>query len=126
VLQLMAAVEAATAVGYGDRPPARQLLRLVSWKPLVRGSLRGFATVEISSIGLKIIDVPVLTSANGVWATLPSKPELDSEGRRKIDINGKPTWASVVEWKSRELRERFSDAVIAAVRQAHPDDLADP
>ena len=119
---MTAAVDAATAVGYGDRPTPRQL-RLVSWKPLLRGSLRGFATVEISAIGLRIIDVPVLTGSNGPWATLPSKPELDSEGRRKHDINGKPTWAPVIEWKSRALREGFSEAVVAAVRRAHPGDL---
>jgi hypothetical protein len=29
----------------------------------------------------------------------------------------------VIEWKSRELRERFSAAVVAAVRRAHPSDL---
>jgi hypothetical protein len=67
----------------GDRPVPRQL-RLVSWKPLVRGALRGFATV-------RIIDIPVLTGANGVWATLPSKPELDSQGKRKLATDGKPT-----------------------------------
>jgi hypothetical protein len=117
----MSAVEVATAVGYGDRP-ARQR-RLITWKPLVRGSLRGFSTVEISSIRLRIVDVPVLLGSNGAWAILPAKLELDSEGRRKLDINVKPTWASAVEWKSRELRERFSGVVVAAVRRAYPGNL---
>jgi len=45
------------------------------------------------------------------------------EGRRKLDINGKPTYVPVFEWRTRELRERFPEAVVALVRQAHPDDL---
>lgn len=118
---MMTAPDAATAVGYGDRPAPRQL-RLISWKPIVRGALRGFATVELP-IGLRIIDIPVMIGSNGPWATLPSKPELDSEGHRKLDINGKPTWAPVLEWRTRELRERFADAVVALVRQAHPGDI---
>jgi hypothetical protein len=119
----MPAVDAATAVGYGDRPAPRQQLRLISWKPIVRGALREFATVELP-IGLRIIDIPVLIGANGAWATLPSKPELDGEGHRKTDVIGKPTWAPVLEWRTRELRDRFADSVIALVRQAHLGDLA--
>ena len=39
------------------RPPApeRPRMRLVSWKPLIKGALRGFATLELP-IGLKLID----------------------------------------------------------------------
>ena len=118
----MSAPDAAIAVGYGDKPPSRQL-RLISWKPLPRGNLRGFATVEISAIGLRLIDVAILTGSNGPWAALPSKPELDRDGRRKVDINGKPIYTPVLEWRTREISDRFSAAVIAAVRQAHPGDL---
>jgi hypothetical protein len=119
----MTAPDAATAVGFGDKPAPRQL-RLISWKQhIARGQLRGWATVEITSIGLRIVDAPVLIGRDGPWATLPEKPALDRDGKRKLDINGKPEWATVVEWKSRELRQGFSDAVVAAVRRAHPGDL---
>ena len=117
----MTAPDAAIAVGYGDRPAPRQL-HLVSWKPVPKGALRGFATVELP-IGRRIIDIPVLIGANGAWATLPSKPELDSEGRREFGINGKRVYAPVLEWRTRDLANRFSDAVVAAVRQAHLGDL---
>jgi hypothetical protein len=118
----MPTIDAATAVGYGDRPASHQV-RLIGWKHVPRSQLRGYATVEITSIGLRIVDVPVLIGSNGPWATLPEKPALDRDGRRKLDTNGKPEWATVVEWKSRELRQGFSDAVVAAVRRAHPGDL---
>lgn len=114
--------DAAIAFGYGDRPAPRQL-RLVSWTPIAKGALRGFATVELLPIGLKVIDVPILVGTNGPWAALPAKPEFDREGRRKLDINGKPTWSPVLTWRTRDFANRFSDAVVAAVRQAHPGDL---
>jgi hypothetical protein len=118
----MTALDAAIAVGYGDRPPARQL-RLEGWKYTPKGQLRGFATVEISSIGLRLIDVPIFVGSNGAWAALPSKPELDRDGRRKTDINGPAIYKPVAEWRTREISDRFSEAVIAAVRRAHPGDL---
>jgi hypothetical protein len=119
----MPAVDVATAVGYGDRQPAWQL-RLVSWQPFRKGPLRGFATVELP-IGLKIFDVPIRTGINGLWAGLPAKPEIDRDGRRKTDINGKPVYAEVLRWRDRALADRFSQAVVAAVRQAHPNDLVE-
>jgi hypothetical protein len=119
----MAAVDVATAVGYGDRPAPRQL-RLVSWQPYRKGPLRGFATIELP-IGLKIFDVPVRTGINSLWAGLPAKPEIDRDGRRRTDPNGKPVYAQVLQWRNRELADRFSRAVVALVQQAHPDDLAD-
>jgi hypothetical protein len=63
-------------------------MRLISWKPLVRGSLRGFATVELP-IGLKIFDCPILTGPNGPRASLPSKPQID-KGRQKTASTARP------------------------------------
>lgn len=103
-------------------PQRAGMLRLVSWKPLAKGSLRGFATVELP-IGLKLIDCPVYVGKNGGWASLPSKPQLDRDGRRKTDINGHPAYSAVLEWRSRELADRWSAAVVALVRQAHLEDL---
>jgi hypothetical protein len=119
----MLAPDVATAIGYGDKPPPRRV-RLVIWQPLRKGPLRGFATIELP-IGLRIFDVPIRTGINGLWAGMPAKPEIDRDGRRKTDINGKPVYAEVLRWRDRELSNRFSQAVVAPVRQAHPEDLAD-
>jgi hypothetical protein len=119
----MTAPDAAIAVGYGDRPSPRQL-RLIGWQPVRKPPLYGFACVELP-IGLRIFDVPIRAGKNGLWTGLPAKPEIDRDGRRKTDINGKPVYAEVLRWRDRELSNRFSQAVVALVRQAHPDDLAD-
>jgi hypothetical protein len=116
---MMTAPDVATVVGYGDRPPARQL-RLISWRPLARGALCGFCTVELLPLGLRIIDCPVLVSHGRAWCALPAKIQLDNTGRQKTDTAGKPLYAAVLQWRSRELGDRFSAAVISAIRRAHP------
>jgi hypothetical protein len=79
---MMTAPDAATAVGYGDKPPARQL-RLISWRPLAKGSLRGFCTIELLPLGLKNIDCPVLLSHGRAWCALPAKVQVENTGRQK-------------------------------------------
>jgi hypothetical protein len=113
--------EAASWGAKSDISPIRSKIRLVSWKSLIKGSLRGFATVELP-IGLKLVDCPVLVSNGKAWAGLPSKPVLDRDGKH-AKPDGKPQYSTILEWKSRDLSERFSQAVVALVRAAHPDDL---
>jgi len=98
-------------------------MRLVSWKALVKGTLRGFAKVELP-IELKLVDRPIFVGPNGPWAALPSRPVLDCEGRQARP-SGKPQFAPVVEWRNQSLGDRFSAAVIALVEGAHPDVLSE-
>jgi hypothetical protein len=95
-------------------------MRLVSWKPIAKGSLRSFATVELLT-GLKLIDCPILIGRNGAWAGLPSKPVINRDGMQARP-SGRPQFAAV-QWRSRELNDRFSEAVVALIREAHPDAL---
>jgi hypothetical protein len=94
-------------------------MALVAWRRLAKGTLRGFASVELP-IGLRLIDCPVYVGKSGAFAALPSKPRIDKEGRKRTDPNGKPAYAPVLEWRSRALRERFSEVVIAAFRRMYP------
>ena len=116
--------EAATwgALPTPGHPGEQKRMRLIAWKPLVKNSLRGFATVLLP-IGLKISDVPVLISNGKTWASLPSKPQVDKDGRHKRDVNGKLAYTAILEWKDRDLSDRFSQAVVALVRAEHPDAL---
>jgi hypothetical protein len=116
------APDVAHAVAWGDRPPPKPM-RLISFKPIIKGSLRGFATVELP-IGLVIEECPVLVGLHGAWAALPSKPVLDREGRQ-AKPDGKPQYAAIMKWRDRELQNRFSQAVVDLVRD-YDSDALDP
>jgi DNA-binding cell septation regulator SpoVG len=95
----------------------------MGWKPLRKGALRGFASIRIGR-ALIVHDCPVLAGINGrCWATLPRRPVLDGESRHRRDDRGKPVYSQIAEWSERDMRERFSDAVVAAVQREHADDL---
>ena len=92
---------------------------LLSWKPLRRNSLRGFAKVRIGR-ALILHDVTLHSAEGKRWASVPSKPQLDTSGTALRDDRGKIKYAPVVEWLDREARDAFSEGVIAAVEREHP------
>jgi hypothetical protein len=95
----------------------RRRMRVLSWRPLVKESLRRFANVH-PLIGLVIHDVPVLISGGNVWATLPSKPQTDPEARLKRDTSSK-AYSAILKWRDRTLADRFSAAVIELIVEEH-------
>jgi hypothetical protein len=116
---------------WGQRPntePAqdteRPRMRLLAWRPLQKGALRGFASVQLP-IGLQIEDCPVYVGRNGPWATLPSRPMIDGDGRHKRDTNGKPQYSAILKWRDRDLQSRFSDTLIALFLEQSPAALDD-
>jgi hypothetical protein len=91
--------------------------------PTIKGALRSFCTVELP-IGLKIHDVLVLVAARGAaWAGLPAKPQLDKEGRQKVDATGNGLYRPVRERRDRVPRDRFSAALVELILAEHPDAL---
>lgn len=110
---------AAQAIGFGDKSPTRELV-LRAFRPLAKGKLRGFASVELPC-GLVLIDLPVFIGRNGPWAALPRKAVLDSERRQKLDPNGKPSFQAIAEWCTRALADAFSASVIELIAAAYPD-----
>jgi hypothetical protein len=107
------------------RPPPKQRLRLVSFKPMVKGLLRGFCTIELPP-GLILEDLSVLIGNNNgrPWVALPSRPVLDENGRHKRDVNGKPEYQSIGKWTSRNLGDQFSARVISLIEEQYPGALA--
>ena len=94
---------------------------LREFRALNKNSLRGFATVELSS-GLIIKDITLHTSNGKSWAFLPAKPQISKDGTQ-IMKDGKAQYTSILQWKNRELADRFSDALVALVSAEHPNAL---
>lgn len=102
------------STGNGHRP-----LRLLGFKPLKKGGLLGFATVELPIIGLTIADCPVQSSHGRIWCALPSKPVLDQTGQH-VKINGKGQYAAILKWRDRQISDHFSERVVELVREQYP------
>jgi hypothetical protein len=104
--------EAAQAFACGCSPLPGQQMTLRSWRPLVRGSLRGFAAVTLP-IGIEVDEI----SGSRTWASLPARPMIDGEGRVLRDDRGKIRYASPICWQTHGLAAEFGRRVIELVRR---------
>ncbi len=95
-------------------------LKILDWREMRRNSLLGFAKVEFPS-GMVISDVTILQSERGPWASPPSKPMLSRDGAAMKDDAGKLRYVPIIEFTSKDIRNKWSDAVIEAMRAAHPE-----
>jgi hypothetical protein len=95
------------------------VIKASDWRPIERGSLRGFCTLTLSPSGLILHDCAVHQHANGArWVGLPGKPQVTADGRiRKDPGSGKTLYSPIVEIADREARERFRGAALAAVEE---------
>jgi hypothetical protein len=99
-------------------------IKILDWKPLRKGSLLGFAKTEFVS-GLIFSDVPILTGPRGPWASPPAKAMIGRDGVVMKDEGGKIRYSSFIEFTSKQVRDRWSSAVIDAMRTAHPEAFSD-
>jgi hypothetical protein len=92
-------------------------LRLVDWQPRQVGALLGRATVELN--GLIIDSIGIFERDGARWSQLPSEPVRGSDGAILKDDRGKARYRSALKWRSRDLQDRFSAAVIEAIERRH-------
>ena len=90
---------------------------------VARNSLRGFAWVRLPS-GLILHDTAIHERDGKAWASPASKPMLSRDGTVVRDAAGKTQYVPIITFASREIRDRFSAAVINAMRAAHPEVLS--
>jgi hypothetical protein len=91
------------------------------FRPLCRNTLRGFAEIRIDELRLTIRDVAVHAKGSARWVQLPAKPMIDRDGNVLRDReSGKITYATILDFDSRAVREAFSHAVIDAVLRTVP------
>lgn len=95
---------------------------VTEWKPLRRNSMRGFMTATLPS-GMILHDIVVHVSDAGPWAAPPSKPMIGRDGVSMKDAAGKARYSPIISFADKATRERWSSAMIAALRAAHPDAL---
>jgi len=110
------------AAAWGPRPEASRQLRrarLRKWTPHTSGSLLGFLSIECAS-GLILNDLRLMIGKNGHWIAMPAVKQLDRDGKRRVDANGKPIFNQLIEFRDRATADRFSAMGLALVRTADP------
>jgi hypothetical protein len=89
------------------------------WKPLQRNTLRGFLTAHLPS-GMNLHDISVHCRDGTWWASPASKPSLGADGTAMRDADGRIRYSPIVSFE-KTARQRFSNAIIAALRLVHPE-----
>jgi hypothetical protein len=93
-----------------------------SFVPMAKNSLLGFATVRAPS-GLIFHDTAVHRKGDSIWASPASKPMIDRNGTVMKDADGKVRYAPVISFSDKTVRDKWSTAVIDALRQQRPEIL---
>jgi hypothetical protein len=91
---------------------------------MIKGVPRGSCRIQSPS-GLVVQDAAGFVGRRRAWANLPAKAWIGQDNRRKTDVNGKPAYLPVLEWRNRGLADHFREAVLALIRGARPGELAD-
>jgi hypothetical protein len=89
------------------------------WTPRRSNTLLGFADVTLVQTRLKIHDCAIHEKGGRRWVSLPARPMIDRDGVVR-DQDGKPKYARILEFATREAGDSFSAAVIAAVLKQFP------
>jgi hypothetical protein len=88
--------------------------------PMRSNTLRGFVSVEIPELHMRICDLTVHEKNGKRWCGLPAKPQLGRYGCVRRDERGKALYVPVLEFTDRETRDAFSARVVAALLEFAP------
>jgi len=96
----------------------KHTIEVLSFKPLVKNTLCGFAKIRINELKLVINDVTLHQKGATRWAGLPGKPQINKDGQAIRDNRGKIAYAAILEFENRAASDAFSRAVWAAVESS--------
>lgn len=65
----------------------------------------------------------LMNGKHGLWVALPSVKRIGRDGHALRDVNGRPIYDQVVEFRSRDIADRFTAEVLEALKREHPEAL---
>src|SRR5215471_3225736 len=100
---------------------SKATLRCVGFKPICRGSLRGFASIAFDDLKMVVHGIGIHVHENGsTWASPPAQA-LIRDGNAVKDDRGKVAYSPpLLEFRGPGVRQAWSDAVIRAVIEFDP------
>jgi hypothetical protein len=93
---------------------------IVEWVTSRSGTLRGFVTVKS---GMIFHNCAVHYKHGAFWVAPGRAAMIDRAGVQQRDAAGKGLWRPVISFATRELRDKFSAAVVEALQEQRPGDL---
>jgi hypothetical protein len=97
-------------------------LTISDFKPVASGAMVGFCDVHLPS-GMTLHRCSVFSKDGRAWASPPSKQVIGRDGTVQRTQDGKTKYEPTVSFVDRATQERWSVAVIAALRLARPEAL---
>jgi hypothetical protein len=93
-------------------------MELLTWQRVDKGVVVGRASVRLP-IGLEIADITVFQKDGRTWAGMPAEPVRDRDGQIMKDDRGKARYRTNIKWETRELADRFGEALVALIEAEH-------
>lgn len=90
-------------------------IRIVSYKPVGKGTLKAFLKVEIIKWALQINGILLHKTDNSQWIQLPTKEYASGKEKK---------YSQVLEFRDELVFSRFQAAVLKAVSEYKPSDTA--
>jgi hypothetical protein len=95
---------------------------LISFSPQTSGTLRGFARVRFPAFdGVEVEGISIHISGDRCWASPPGRPWIEGGELVRDPGTGKPKYSQVLYFANHGARSRWSDSVVALIRQHHPE-----
>ncbi len=94
-------------------------VRVLEWRPLARGSLVGFCSVQFAS-GMIVREIALHRMGTRAWASPPARPWTKGN-ELVLDENGKLKWQPLIDFATHGVRASWSHQIVAALHQAFPE-----
>lgn len=91
-------------------------MKCLNFKALARGSLQGFADLQMDS-GLILLGCTLHRSNCKAWVNPPGRPQLDAERKPMRGNDGKLLYAPVIDFADKRVRFKWSGQAVAAIDQ---------
>jgi hypothetical protein len=97
----------------------KHAIKVLEFLPSERGTLLGFAKIQVKELRLVISGVAIHQKGESRWVQLPSKPMV-TDGELIHEPGGRIKHAKVLEFEDKEVRQAFNNAVWDAYEAFRP------
>ena len=99
---------------------AKLTVQVESFTPRRSNTLRGFVSVTVPELHLKIFDLTVHEKNESRWVGMPCKAQVARDGTLRKDEHGKTLYTPTLEFTDRATRDAFSARVIQSLLEFAP------